>query len=62
MELLTVILLLVNTTVLIMGLRQLRKSLSAEKPVTKKKSKKVEKIPEKELSALDNPEKRFILY
>lgn len=62
MELLTVILLLVNTTVLIMGLRQLRKSLSAEKPVTKKKSKKVDVERKKSEELREKHMQNFLSY
>ena len=62
MELLTVILLLVNTTVLIMGLRQLRKSISAEEPVIKKKSKEVDVERKKSEELREKHMQNFLSY
>ena len=62
MELLTVILLLINTTVLIMGLRQLRKSISAEEPVVKKKSKEVDAERKKSEELREKHMQNFLSY
>ncbi len=62
MELLTVILLLINTTVLIMGLRQLRKVIAAEKPVIKHKPKKVDAERKKSEELREKHMQNFLSY
>lgn len=62
MELLTAILLLVNTTVLIMGLRQLRKSNSDKEPVIKEQSKEVDAERKKSEELREKHMQNFLSY